>query len=90
MTKRRRRTTVALPGPYIPEPEANLQLGKRMTIPKGLDINEIVTVEVTGKVTALRADKYGKSLTMTIQRVKSDADETMGDSLNALRRARRY
>lgn len=77
--------------PYIPEPEANFQLGDK-ALPKGLDINEIHTVEVTGKVTVLRADKFGKSLTMTIQRVKvePDEDETMGKQLNNLRRSRRY
>jgi len=79
-----------MPVPYVMTPEANFNLGPDRSMPKGLDINEVQTVEVTGKVTALRADKYGKSITMTIQRIKADEDETMGQQLKNLRKSRRY
>jgi len=71
-------------------PEAHFNLGMDRALPKGLEINDIQTVEVTGKVTAIRADKFGRSLVMTIQRIKTDTDETMGQQLKALRKSRRY
>lgn len=73
-----------------PSPEANIHLGEKLRLPGGIEINELVTVEVTGKVTALRADRFGKSMTMTVQRIKNDAGrDSLQDDLKALRQRRR-
>jgi len=86
MAKRRRNNFAMLM-----TPEANFNLGLDRSLPKGLEINDIQTVEVTGKVTAIRADKFGRSLVMTIQRIKTNnEDETMGQQLKNLRKSRRY
>lgn len=75
--------------PYRPDAEASIRLTKEMKLPH-VDVEEPVTVTVKGTVTAVRSDKYGKSLDVKVKSVDATTDGTsMKDDMERVRARRR-